>query len=141
LIVKFQPVLFIAAGLGLALTSALAATPLARAESAASSAPKDKGQCFYARNINNYVVAGDRLVYIRVGVGDVWRLDLMNDCPEIAFRQHLEFTRFDPSAFICSPIDLTIRFHQTGVKRICPVSDMHKLTAPEIAALPKRDRP
>ena len=130
--------LIAAAGLGLTLSGALAATPLARAEPAP---PPAKSQCFYARNINNYVVAGDRLVYIRVGVGDVWRLDLMNDCPEIAFRQHLEFSRFDPSAFVCSPIDLTIRFHQTGVKRTCPVSDMHKLTVEEIAALPKRDRP
>jgi hypothetical protein len=128
-----------AAATGLSLAVALAATPLATAQT--PPAPKQSRQCFYARNISNYSVVGDRLVYLRVGVADIYRLDLMNDCPEIGFRQHLEFTRADPGTTICSAIDLTIRFREPGAHRICPVSDMRKLSPAEVAALPKRDRP
>jgi hypothetical protein len=128
-----------AAAMGLTLAGALAATPLATAQP--RPAPAQSRQCFYARNINNYTTAGGRLVYIRVGVADVYRLDLMTDCPELGFRQDLQFTRADPGASICSAIDLTIRFREPGARRICPVAEMRKLTPEEVAAMPKRDRP
>jgi len=116
----------------------LAGTPLASAEPAPAAARR---QCFYANNINNYTTPNDRLVYIRVGVADVYRLDLMNDCTGLSFRQSIAFTRDDPSTTICSAIDLTIRFREPADHRICPVSEMRKLTPVEVAALPKRDRP
>jgi hypothetical protein len=99
-------------------------------------------QCFYARNIENYAVVNDRLLYLRVGAADVYRLDLMMDCPELSFRENgVEITHTGASSLVCSPIDLTVRFHQIGARRICPVSEMRRLTPAEVAALPKRDRP
>jgi hypothetical protein len=128
-----------AAAAGLILIGALAATPLASAD------PKDgraeSRQCFYARNISNYTAVGNRLVYLRVGVADIYRLDLMNDCPELSFRQTIEFARADPGSSICSANDLTLHFDEAGAHRICPVLDMRKLTPDEVALLPKRDRP
>jgi hypothetical protein len=124
----------------LALASALAAvaSPIAQAEPEHRAAPQS---CFYASNIENYAVANDRLVYLRVGVADVYRLDLMTDCPELTFRQNIAITHTGASDLVCSPIDLTIRFRQIAARRVCPVGDMRKLTAAEVAALPKHDRP
>ena len=122
---------------GFAVLGALTATPLAKAEPSKGDSAR---QCFYERNINNFTVPGNRLVYIRVGVADVYRLDLMTDCPEITFRQDLGFSR-SASGNICSAVDMQIRFQQNGVRRICQVSDLRKLSPDEVAALPKRDRP
>ena len=129
--------LLAAATAGVAVIGALVATPLAKAESPKADSAR---QCFYERNINNFTVPGNRLVYIRVGVADIYRLDLMTDCPEITFRQDLGFSR-SASGNICAPVDMQIQFRQNGVRRICQVSDLRKLSPDEVAALPKRDRP
>jgi hypothetical protein len=125
------------AALALSLTGSMA-TPLARAEPKPEAAAKS---CFYARNIENYAIANDQLVYLRVSAADVYRLDLMGDCPELGFRESIRITHSGASDLVCNPIDLTIRFHQAGARRVCPVSEMRKLTPAEVAALPKRDRP
>jgi len=129
-------------GFGLALAGAMIATPLTPALTADAPKPDPhRQQCFYASNINNYTTAGDRVVYLRVGVADVYRLDLMTDCPGLDFRQRIDFSRAVVGSSICSAIDLTIRFDQAGARSVCPVSDLRKLTPGEIAALPKRERP
>jgi hypothetical protein len=125
------------------LGAAIAATPVLSQAQPPSSPKPDAGrrQCFYANNINNYTTEGERTLYLRVGVADVYRLDLMTDCPELGFRQRIQFTHVGGSSSICSPIDLTIQFRQAGARRLCPVSDMRKLRPDEVAALPKRLRP
>ena len=131
---------YASAALGLVLATASPLTPLA--EPSAPPAPDAARQsCFYARNISNYTAASDRVVYLRVGVGEIYRLDLMTDCPELSFRQDIGFERADRGSSICSAIDLTITYRQNGARRICPVREMRKLGPEEIAALPKRDRP
>jgi hypothetical protein len=131
-----------AALLGLAAAGAISAAPFALSAEPSSPPAKDASrQCFYSSNINNFTTEADRIVYIRVGVNDVYRLDLMTECPELGFRYTVQFTRADRGSSICSPVDLTISYRQNGAQRICPVIDMHKLTPEQIAALPKRLRP
>ena len=134
---------FANAGFGLAIAAGLLAAPLPP-QTDASAAPHREArgqQCFYASNITNFTAASDRVVYIRVGVNDVYRLDLMNACPELSFRLGIGLSQANGGSTICSPIDLTIRYRQAGADRICPVRDMRKLSPDEVAALPKRDRP
>ena len=126
--------------LGLVLAAASPLTPLAE-PSARHASDAATQSCFYARNISNYTAPSDRLVYLRVGVNEIYRLDLMIDCPELSFRQDIGFERADRGSSICSAVDLTITYRQNGARRICPVQDMRKLGPEEIAALPKRDRP
>jgi hypothetical protein len=123
---------------GVMVLGAAVVSPIAQAEPQHQA---DHRSCFYASNIENYAVASDRRLYLRVGVGDVYQLDLMNDCPELTFRQNVQITHTGASSLICSPIDLTIRFRQIAARRVCPVAEMRKLSPAEIAALPKRDRP
>ena len=128
----------VAAG-ALTLVTALWTTPAVQAEPKRHDPPQ---QCFFTRNIENYAVVNDRLLYLRVGVADVYRLDLLMDCPELPFRfRDIEITHTGTSDQVCAPVDLTIRFRQIAARRICPVGDMRKLTPAEVAALPKNARP
>jgi hypothetical protein len=120
------------------LTGTLLAAPVVNAQPPAKTS---NNQCFYTRNINGFQAPDDRTVYIRVGVRDIYRLSLMVGCTGLTFRQGigLESTPGDP--WICSPIQATVVYRDTGIRNRCPVSDIHKLTPDEIAALPKRDLP
>jgi hypothetical protein len=98
-------------------------------------------QCFYTRNINGFQAPNDRTVYIRVGVNDIYRLDLMNDCPGLTFRQGFGLQSAGGDPWICKAIQATVVYRDTGIHNRCPVSAIHKLTPAEVAALPKRDLP
>jgi hypothetical protein len=98
-------------------------------------------QCFLNRNINGFSAPNDETVYVRVGVKDVWRLDLMSHCTGITFRNSFGLKGSPTGPWICSPLDATIVFRQTGMSQRCPVTALRKLTPDEVAALPKKDRP
>ncbi len=97
--------------------------------------------CFLKSNINGFSAPNDRTVYVRVGVSDYYRLDLMTECTGLTFRQAIGLKSTRGSAWICSPLDATVVYHQTGMRQSCPVIGIHKLTPAEFEALPKRDRP
>jgi hypothetical protein len=122
------------------LAGAVLSAPAVSAQPAAADSGHGN-QCFYTRNINGFQAPDDRTVYIRVGVRDIYRLGLMVGCSGLTFRQGigLESTPGDP--WICSPIQATVVYRDTGIHNRCPVSDIHKLTPAEIAALPRRDLP
>jgi len=112
-------------------TTALAQTP----------AKPRANRCFLQRNINGFAAPDDRTLYVRVGVKDVWRLDLTNNCTGLTFRNNLGLEARPASPWICSPLDATVVFRQTGMSQRCPIIGLRQLTPDEIAALPKRDRP
>ncbi len=129
--------------LRLAASAAIVAAAVLTVPAAVNAQPpaRSANQCFYTRNINGFRATNDHTLYIRVGVRDIYRLDLMNDCTGLTFRQGLglESTPGDP--WICSAIQATVVYRDTGIRNRCPVSNIHKLTPEEIAALPKRDLP
>jgi hypothetical protein len=98
-------------------------------------------QCIFVRNINSFNAPNDRTVYVRVGVKDFYRLDLMTDCTGITFGNSLALESSPGRSWICSPLEATVINRRTGMNQRCPVSAIHKLTPDEAAALPKRDRP
>jgi hypothetical protein len=117
--------------------TALAATVAAGAVAASPSTDP----CFLQRNINGFAAPNDRTLYVRVGVRDVWRLDLMTDCTGLTFRNSLALQGSPTGPWICHPLEATVINRQGGFPMRCPVSALHKLTPDEIAAIPKRDRP
>ncbi|MDR3514101.1 MAG: DUF6491 family protein [Caulobacteraceae bacterium] len=130
----------------IALAGAVLAPAAVLAQPAAPSAPakpadKQAGQCFYANNVNGFNAPDNRTVYIRVGVRDVYRLDLMSDCLNLTFRQSLGLRSTPGSSWICSPLDVEVVYHDVGMRQRCPVTAIHKLTPAEVEALPKKDRP
>jgi len=103
--------------------------------------PKAPEQCFFARDVNGFSAPNDHTVYIRVGVSKVYRLDLMNDCVNLTYRQSIGLESIPAESWICSPLDATVIYRDTGFPERCPVTAIHQLSPDELAKLPKRDRP
>jgi hypothetical protein len=125
----------------LAAVLAAAAVLALPAAGLAQPASKPAGQCFLSSAVDGFAAPDDHTVYIRVGVSDVYRLDLMVDCSGLTFRQGIGLESTSANSWICSPLDATVVYHETGMPERCPVKAIRKLTADEIKALPKRDRP
>jgi hypothetical protein len=97
-------------------------------------------QCFLSSNVNNFSAPDDHTVYLRVGVNEIWKLGLMNDCLELPWRLSIGLQATPGDPWICHPIDATIISRGAGPHR-CPVISMHHLTPDEVAALPKGVKP
>jgi hypothetical protein len=98
-------------------------------------------QCFYTRNINGFRAPNDHTLYVRVGVNEIYRLDLMTDCTGLTFRQGIGLQSTPGDPWICSAIQATVVYRDTSIRNICPVNSIHKLSPGEVASLPKRDLP
>ncbi len=98
--------------------------------------------CFYARDINGFEAPNDQTLYIRVGVSDIFRLDLAPHCTGLTFRQNIGLSSTPAEGgFICTPLQAEVVYRDNGFSNRCQVNAMHKLTAAEIAATPKKDLP
>lgn len=118
---------------GLASLAALAAAPPALAA-------KPKSQCFYARDVNGFAAPDDRTVNLRVGVRDVYQMELFAPCPEIDWSTRIAVVSHG-SSWICSGMDATLIAPSTIGPQRCQVRTLRKLTPAEAAALPKGARP
>jgi hypothetical protein len=135
--VVLETAAFAAAALLLALSAAAAPSLVWAADK------PSKDECFWARNVTSFAAPDDHTVYVKVNMHDVYRLDLMIACPDVDWNQRVALQSSNGAGgSICSPLDAEIISHATGLGRQrCPVKAMHKLTADEIAALPKRAKP
>jgi Family of unknown function (DUF6491) len=108
----------------------------------APAAPKPEQACFWAHNVNGFNAPNEKTVYIRVGVNEIYRLDLMYDCTGLTFRQDIGLER-EPAgdSFICNPMQATVVYHDGAIPQRCPVTAIHKLTKDEASALPKKYLP
>lgn len=102
--------------------------------------PKTSRACFLTRNVSSWSAADDKTVYIRVGVKDVYRLDLLGPCPDIDWNWSIALESHG-SSWICSPLDATIIAKSPIGPQRCPVRQVSKLTPQEVAAMPKKHKP
>jgi hypothetical protein len=87
-----------------------------------------------------YLPNDERIVNIRVGVRDVYQLEMLGRCPDVDWANSIAI-RSRGSNYICTGLDAElIAPSQIGPQR-CAVSKIRKLTAEETKALPKRARP
>jgi len=119
----------------------LAGSTLAGSAALADPPDKSRNECFLSSNVDGFRAHDDRTVYINVGVRDYWRLDLMNDCQGLTFRNNIGLDHRGSGPWICSPIEAQIVYRDNGFPQYCPVTAMHHLTPAERDALPKKDRP
>ena len=119
---------------GIALGAALPAAASDKVDKPARQA------CFFTRDVNGFSAADDRTVYVKVGVKDVYRLDLFSRCPDIDWNWRIGIQSHG-SDWICSPLDATIIAQSPIGPQRCEVNNVTKLTPEEIAALPKKSRP
>jgi hypothetical protein len=128
-----------AATVGLTCVTALAVTS---AQAQGSSGDGSAKQCFASSEVSSFNAPNDRTLFIRVGANAIYRLDLAAGCNELAFRQDIGLQSTPPGdPFICSPIQTEVTYSLSGIRQRCQVIAMRKLTAAEVAALPKRSVP
>lgn len=128
-----------AAILGVAAMS-LAATQGATARSPVEGAEKPRRQCFWANQVNSFAAESDEVVNVRVGVRDVYRLELFATCPEVDWTQRIAIVSRGGST-ICSGLDAEIVTPSNIGPQRCTVRKVRKLTDEEIKALPSKAKP
>lgn len=121
----------------LALTGAGVAPAFAADPAPAAGA---KRQCFSARNVSSFSAVDDRTVNLRVGVKDVYRLDLFGPCHDIDWEHEIAI-QSRGSSWICSGLDATIITKSPIGPQRCAVRTVRKLSLAEIAALPPKHKP
>jgi hypothetical protein len=123
------------AALGL-LTGPAAAAPQSKPASAAR-------QCFFARDVTSWREVGNQAVNLQVNNRDVYRVDLFAPCPELrrAFERIGVKTRAGSDS-VCTGADIDIVVPQEGGPATsCLGSNVTALSADQVKALPKRERP
>jgi hypothetical protein len=101
---------------------------------------KPRGQCFWTSQVNNFASNDDKIVNLRVGVREVYQLEMFGRCNDIDWTQNIAVVSRGGSQ-ICSGLDATIIAPSPIGPQRCPVKTVRKLTEAEIKALPKRSRP
>ena len=123
-------------------TVALAALSLSAAAPVAAKSPVEPParQCFWTRQVNGFAAADEKIVNIRVGVKDVYQLEMFGRCQDVDWNNRIALVSRG-SDYICTGLDAEIISPTTIGPQRCPVRTIRKLTAEEAKALPKRARP
>lgn len=128
--------LTVAAASLLSLTVATARSPVEPSAAVA----KPKRQCFWTHRVTNFASSDNRIVNLRVGVKDVYQLEMFGHCNDVDWTQKIAVVSRGGSS-ICSGLDAEIIAPSTLGPQRCPVRSVRKLTVEEAKALPKRARP
>jgi len=116
------------------------AAPQAAAKSPVEPAAKPARQCFWSSQVNSFASDDDRHVYVRVGVKDIYELEMFGRCHDVDWSQRIGIVSRGGST-ICSGLDAEIIAPSPIGPQRCQVSKVRKLTEAEVKALPKRARP
>ena len=124
---------------------------LAALATVAHGAPKTgaaQRSCFSMRQLQGTRPDGDKTIYARVGLHDIYRLDLAFRCTSLANQNGLVLIPAGGRDDICGPLDLDVRARGIGVGGIggggsepCVIKSITRLTPEEAAALPRKVRP
>jgi len=114
---------------------------LAGSAHAEATAKTTNRSCFPASNVSGFRASDDKTVYLRVGVKDVYRLDLMSACPNVDWNERIALFSRGGSSFICTGLDVDVISSTPIGRQRCPVQTLTKLTPQEVAALPKKSLP
>lgn len=114
----------------LALTLVSCATPSPTADG--STGPTR--QCFWANNARSFNAIDNRTVLVRVGVRDVYKLELFSPCPDINWNHRVVLQSRGGSS-ICSGLDATIITRGPMGAQRCQVRTVTRLSTEEAQAL------
>ena len=121
----------------------LAAASLAAAAPVAAKSPLEpakasaRGQCFWTRQVNSFASSDNRVVNVRVGVKDIYQLEMLGRCEDVDWNHSIALVSRG-SDYICTGLDAEIISPTSIGPHRCPVKTIRKLTAEEVKALPAR---
>jgi len=123
-----------------AMTAAACAPMTGSGQLAASESATEGRECFFTRNVNGFSAPDDETLYLRVGVNDVYQMQMFSPCPDMDWAQKLAVVSRSGSS-VCRGMDATIVAPGPFGQQSCMVRSVRKLTDIETAALPPGDRP
>jgi Family of unknown function (DUF6491) len=131
---------------GLVLGVAALAPALALAQAPAQSKAKGDArgsQCFLSRDYEGFRPIDDHSFYMRANVNQIYRIELQEACPEIAYPDARLITVVRGSDWICGPLDWDLRVGQSppSIAVPCIVKSQTRLTPAEAAAIPPKQKP
>ena len=117
---------------------------LACAALPAAAATGPARQCFFARDLSSWKEVGDRTVNLRVGVSDLYQLDLLAPCPDLPWAEAIGIETRGGSNQICSGLDVSLIVPASVTRTVpqrCMATSLRKLSKAEADALPRSQRP
>ena len=101
------------------------------------------GQCLDTKEWAGWKASPDsKTIYLRVGVGGVWRLDLQQACPELQGIDTRLINNNRVGPFVCAPQDLDLTVvNPPGQRSPCLVQSMSPMSPEAAKALPKNLQP
>jgi hypothetical protein len=124
-----------AAAAGLA---ALAAQP-----ALADNAPASAQACFLASNWQGWKSPSPSVIYLRIGINQIYRLDLSAPSSELQDPDVHLINKVRGSDWICNPLDLDLKLADDhgAMREPLFVKSITRLTPDEVAAIPKEFKP
>ncbi|MDZ4052230.1 MAG: DUF6491 family protein [Phenylobacterium sp.] len=123
-----------------ALTVTACAPTAAPGDLAASGQTGPARECFFTRNVSGFSAPDDETLYLRVGVRDVYQMQMFSPCPDMDWAQRLAVVSRSGSS-VCRGMDATIISPGPLGEQRCMVRAVRKLTPAEVEALPRGSRP
>jgi len=117
------------------------AAPLAHASTEAPA--KSKNSCFASSSWSGWSTTADGdALYLRINLKDIYRVDLTPGSHARRYGDQFLINRVRGSNWICSPLDLDLAIsdHQ-GFRQPLIARGLRKLSAEEIAAIPRKELP
>lgn len=123
-----------------ALTVTACAPTAAPGDLAASGQTGQTRECFFTRNVSGFSAPDDETLYLRVGVRDVYQMQMFSPCLDMDWAQRLAVVSRSGSS-VCRGMDATIVSPGPLGEQRCMVRAVRKLTPAEVEALPRGSRP
>jgi hypothetical protein len=96
-------------------------------------------QCFQPSKTSNFR-GTNKTFYLRSQNRDIFELKTTEQCPETDFNLPVKFNSHAMNSYICTGDTSIIEMSGQGIRSLCRVQVVKKLTEAEIAALPSQDR-
>lgn len=124
------------------LVSAIAAcAPVNGERPTVATAPSDQRQCIHIPSVNSFSPVDRDTVNVRVGVNDVYQLELLGTCRDVDWNLSVGLRSRGGGSFACNALGLEVISPSNIGPDVCPVTSMRRLTDAEVAALSNSDRP
>jgi len=130
--------------LALAAAFGLAAVGATAQSAAAAAAPKSDPACFATTQWQGWRAPNPSVIYLRINVSDVYRLDLSAPAQALEYPEVHLFSEVRGSDWICSPLDLqlwVVENGRGGFREPVFVKSITRLTPDEVRAIPPKYRP
>ena len=99
-------------------------------------------RCFRLHDWNGWRTPDGKTMYIRVGISDLWRIDMTNTCSGLRSSSSHLVTRVRGGDLVCDALDLDLSVQDTnGFTEPCIIQSIRPLTDAETKALDSKDRP